>query len=46
MSSEDCSQDEILDSLLENENDKLPTADNEFCLVKLPACSKKEQVNY
>lgn len=46
MSSEDCSQDEILDSVLENENDKLPPADIEFCLVKLPACSKEEQVNY
>lgn len=38
MSSEDCSQDGILDSLLEKENDKLPPADREFCLVKLPAC--------
>ena len=46
MSSEYCSQDETLDSLLEKENDKLPPADNEFCLVKLPVCSKEEQVNY
>lgn len=41
MSSKDCSQDEILDSLLEKEDDKLPPADNELCLVKLPACSKE-----